>query len=179
MRAIALTLFSFFALLLIGCPTDGSGNPIFQNGEEVPDRDPDETWSADLSSGVEIDLDWATGGMGCWPGTENVNFDGSHVHDERSQAEDTDAWVRAVPETGVDISLYLIKAGTQSTDYPPDLNSSVSCDTSYDRENDGNPGVSEAAKALGGNNPYRLVIGVAGANGTTDGSFEVQLWLGE
>ncbi len=179
MRAIALTLFSLSALLLLGCPTDGGGNPIFTNGEEVPDRDPDETWFADLDEGSIIDLDWANGGSGCWPATENVNFTGTHVFDERSQAENTPAWVRAVPDTGVDVSVYLIKSGTESVGYPPDLNSNVSCDSSYDRENDGNPGVSEAAKALGGNNPYRLVIGVAGANDTTEGGFEVQLWLGE
>ena len=178
MRALILIASSSLLLLSAGCPTDGGGNPIFQNGEDVPERDPDETWSGDLSEGEPIELDWATGGMGCFPGTESMNWDGNFVFYERSLGEDTDGWLRAIPASGVDVSLLVIKAGATSEGFPPELSSGVSCDASYDRENDGNPGVSEAVKVLGGNE-YRLVIGVAGANESASGTFDMQLWLGE
>lgn len=179
MRAIGLTALSSLALLLAGCPTDGGGNPIFQNGEDVPERDPDEEWSGDLSEGEIIDLDWATGGLGCFPGTESTNWSGSFVWYERTLGEDTDGWIRAIPgDPTIDISVMAIKSSVDSTEFPPALTAGISCDTSYDRENNGNPGVSEAVKVLGGNE-YRIVIGVAGANDTTSGAFDVQLWLGE
>lgn len=184
MRAIALTLSS--ALLFVGCPTDGAGGPgglgdpggVIANGDDVPDRDPDEVWSADLSDGELIELDWATGSFGCWPGTESVNFSGSHVLFERPLPADNDAWVRATPDADIDVSLYVIKAGLNTVGLPPDLSTSLSCDASYDRAGNSNVGVSEATKVLG-NNDYRLLIGVAGANDTMSGGFDVEFWLGE
>ena len=178
MRSTAPILISSLALLLAGCPTDGNGDPIFQNGADVPERAADEEWSGDLDEGSTIDLDWATGGLGCFPGTESVNWSGNWVFYERTLGADTDGWVRANPDPATDVSVLVIKAGASTTEFPPDLTSGVSCDTSYDRENDGNPGVSEAVKVLGGNE-YRLVIGVAGANDQTSGAYDVQLWLGE
>ena len=166
-------------LLLLGLGGCASGGPVFENGEIVPERDPDESWDGDLSDGTVIDINWASsGGFGCWAGTEDVNFDGAHVIYERAQPEDVDAWVRVIPDSSVDVSLYALQAGTSGTELPPELNSAVSCETSADRETDSNPGVSEAIK-ITGYNPYRLIIGVAGANEAIAGAFTVELWLGE
>ena len=182
MRAASLFAFSSLLLLTTGCPTDGGPGPLFTNGEDVPEREPDTTWDANLEDGEIIDLDWASsGGFGCWPGTEDVNFTGTHVFENEALSADVgDFFVRVNPaDPTIDVSLYAIKTGVDTTQFPPDLPSAVACDSTFDRENNGNPGVSEATVVQGGSNPYRIVVAVAGANDTTSGGYEVEVWYGE
>jgi|GEM_PF-4708210 len=181
MRHLTLLALSSFLALGTGCPGSGLG-PLLTNGEEMPDRESDDSWTGNLSDGSVIDLDWATsGGFACYPGTETTNFTGAHVFvNDALSANVGDFFARVNPsDPTVDVSLYVLKLGVDTTEFPPDLPSAVACDTSFDRENNGNPGVSEAAVAQGGSNPYRIVVGVAGANDATSGGYEVEVWYGE
>ncbi|MCO4769601.1 MAG: hypothetical protein KDA24_06175 [Deltaproteobacteria bacterium] len=181
MRTASLVALSSLLLLTTGCPEDGGIGPFLTNGAEMPERDPDTEWDGNLSDGSIIDIDWASSGaFGCYPGTENVNFTGNHVFVDEAIGEDMgDFHVRVNPsDPTVDVSLYAIKVGTSTTDYPPDLASAIACDTSFDRENNGNPGVSEAATVQAGN-AYRIIVGVAGANDQTSGAYDVEVWYGD
>ncbi len=183
MRTASTLALSSLLLLATGCPGDGGGlGPLLTNGAEVPERDPDGGWTGNLEDGAIIDLDWATSGaFGCYPGTETTNFTGNHVWANESLSEGIgDFHVRVNPaDPLVDVSLYAIKTGTDGTEFPPDLPSAIACDTSFDRENNGNPGVSEAVTVQGGQNPYRIIVGVAGANGQTSGEYDVEVWYGD
>lgn len=183
MRVASLIAFSSLLLLATGCPPEGGGlGPLLTNGEDMPERAPDITWDGNLDSGEIIDLDWASsGGFGCWPGTEDVNFTGSHVFENDALSADIgDFFVRVNPaDPSIDVSLYAIKAGVDTIEFPPDLPSAVACDSTFDRENNGNPGVSEGTVVQGGSNPYRIVVGVAGANDATSGGYDVEVWYGE
>ncbi len=182
MRVSSFLVLASLALATTGCPTDGGPGPLLTNGDEMPSREADVTWEANLEDGEIIDLDWASGGgFGCWPGTEDTNFTGSHVFENESlSANAGNLFVRVNPANPtVDVSLYALKVGPDSTAFPPDLPSAVACDSSFDRENNSNPGVSEATTVLGGSNPYRVIIGVAGANDATSGGYDVEIWYGE
>lgn len=174
----SLSLLLLSSALLTGCP-DGTGpGSLITNGAEVPDRDPDGSWDGDLSEGEAIDVQVIEDHQ-CAPGTESLNFSGNHVFYETDQPADEDVYVKVSPDPLVDVSLYVLEVGADSTEFPPELVSSVTCDAEYDRENDLNPGEAEAVAVIGGNNPYRLVIGVAGANGATEGGYTVEYWIGE
>jgi len=183
MRSITLVALSTLLLASTGCPGEGGGpGPLLQNGATMPETAPDNGWSGNLSDGETMDIDWgSSGGFACWPGTEETNWTGAFVFEDDSLAEGVgDYHVRVTPtDPLVDVSLLAIKVGTDTTEYPPELGSGIACDTSYDRENDSNPGYSEAVIVQGGQNPYRIVVGVAGANGTTSGAYDVEVWYGD
>ncbi len=182
MRAVTFLALSSLLLAGTGCPGDGGGpGPLLTNGEEMPTTAPDNGWSGNLSDGEVLDSNWGESPYNCWPGTENTNWSGSIVFENDALAEDVgDYHVRVTPtDPTVDVSLVAMKVGTDTTDFPPDLASSIACDTSYDRANDSNPGYSEAVIVQGGQNPYRIIVGVAGANGTTSGAYDVEVWYGD
>jgi hypothetical protein len=148
------------------------------NGVEVPERDPDESFEADLSEGSIIELDWAQDSdIACWPGTEDVNFSGNHVfRDGIWGGEEMILYIRVTPATvDLDVSLYALRLGPTDTEsWPPEIYQ-AGCQTSYDNQFDANPGWSEAV-LIEGAATHRVVIGVAGANGETSGAFTIDVW---
>ena len=131
----------------------------------------------DLSSGRSIDLDWADeSDVACFPGTENLNFDGNHVFFWFAQPESSVLTVTATPESGVDSSVYVIQSANRY-EVPPDVVSAVACESGYDAQTDANPGEPDSAEVTATTNPYDILIGVAGAGGTTSGSVTLSLAL--
>lgn len=172
-------------LLLSGCEGvdlgiggDGNGDDIFggDNGDEAPARAADEVIDGDLSEGeVLSDLDWAEA-LFCWPGNENMNFDGAHVFYERTQDPNRDFFLRADPDSGVDVSVYYIQRTAGDASLPPDTSSAFDCDAMYDWESDSNPGTAEVIQVVGTNSEFSLLIGVAGAGGATSGAYTLEIW---
>jgi len=145
------------------------------NGDEVPERAPDETWAGDLSDGATMDLDWADdSSVACFIGTENKNFSGNHVLYDRIAGPGMNVFFRVTPSPDLDVSLYAMRLGENDTSWPPDV-INAPCESSYDAQYDNNPGWSEAVE-LSGSGTYRIVVGVAGANGAADGAFTVDYW---
>lgn len=130
-----------------------------------------------LGSGSTIDLDWADeSDVACFPGTENLNFDGNHVFFWFAQPESSVLTVTATPESGVDSSVYVIQSANRY-EVPPDVVSAVSCEAGYDAQTDSNPGEADEAVVTATTNPYDVLIGVAGAGGITSGSVTLTLAL--
>ena len=179
-----LPVLALFALAACtGADTDGDGNPDWSigggNGDniptnvEIPAGDPDHVITGDLSEGSVIDIGFAESNY-CWPATEDVNFNGSHVFYEFTQDSTTDLLFRVEPDNGVDVSIYYIQSdgGFQT---PPEVASPWECDARYDATNDNNPGQAEVLNATR-YNPYNVTVGVAGANGATSGGYTLQVW---
>ena len=130
-----------------------------------------------LGAGSTIDLDWADeSDVACFPGTENLNFDGSHVFFWFAQPESSTLTVTATPEPGIDSSVYVIQSASRY-EVPPDVVSAVACEAGYDAQADNNPGEADIATVTATTNPYDVLIGVAGAGGTTSGSVTLSLAL--
>jgi hypothetical protein len=156
----------------------GSVNGKTVSDVDIPDRDPDITETGNLSTGAQIDLDWADdSGIVCFPGNENVNFTGNHVFftEEKQGAEDI--YIVVDPDAGVDTSFYVLEF-VDEVQTPPDITSQPRCEAEYDQTNDHNPGSPEAV-TLQGFPDKKMLIGVAGANGATEGAFTLSIWLGE
>jgi hypothetical protein len=133
-----------------------------------------------LEDGGKIDLAFAAkSSMACWPATENVNFNGNHVIYRTSLPPYTDMTITATPkDSKTDISLYAYTVATGDTkSIPPNVSSAISCEAGYDQKTDNNPGKPETVKLNSLKNPYAVYIGVAGANGTTAGAFDLKVEL--
>lgn len=156
----------------------GTVNGKTINDVDIPDRDPDVTRTGDLATGAEIDLAWAnTSDVACFPGNENANFDGNHVFFTEEKGGAEDIFIVVDPDSGVDTSFYVLEF-TDEVQTPPDISGQPRCEAAYDQTNDRNPGSPEAV-TLQGFPEKKMVIGVAGANGATEGTFTLSLWLGE
>ena len=146
-------------------------------GDEVTTLNANATISGDLSDGEIIDLSFASSSqIACWPTTEDMNFSGNHVFYATYLPEHSKIVATVTPEPGVDVSLYMYSIATTSHYLPEEL-PSASCEAAYDQINDSNPGESESTDIVAINNPYNVVIGVAGAEGYTSGGYTLRLRL--
>ena len=131
-----------------------------------------------LESGGKFDLSFASySSNACWPATENVNFNGNHVLYRTTIPPQSEMIVTAEPQDAkTDVSVYAMMIGaTDTTHYPPNVPSCVSCEAGYDQKKDSNPGVAEKAKLQATTHGYNVIIGVAGANGTTAGNYKLKI----
>jgi hypothetical protein len=134
--------------------------------------------ASNLDKGGVIDLAWAANSsMACFPATENVNFNGNHVLFTVDLPKQTEMTITATPDgktTDLSVYAYTVSA-TGTPTLPPTVSSAVSCEAGYDQKNDSNPGVAETAKLIATTNPYKVVIGVAGAGATKSGAFKLKV----
>lgn len=131
-----------------------------------------------LESGGKIALDWAANSsMACWPATENANFNGNHTLFTTTLPPYSDLQITAVPlDPKLDLSVYsYMTSATGTPGLPPGISSALSCEAGYDAKKDSNPGASETVKQIALKNGYKVVIGVAGANGAAAGAFELKV----
>jgi len=135
--------------------------------------------SADLASGRVLEhLEWADeSDVACFPGTENTNFEGAHLLYWIDQPESTTLTATASPDSGVDVSVYILQMGTTLFQVPPDVSSVVSCEAGFDQTGDSNPGEAETTSVIATTNPYNVLIGVAGAAGVESGGFTLSVTL--
>lgn len=135
-------------------------------------------YKGDLAQGVPMhDLSWAWSSQNaCFPATEQEQFKGNHVLYVTELPANSELTVTLVPENpAAPINLYAYSIGSGQLKLVPNLSSCVSCEASY-------PQRMGAAKDEGPrrvqlravNNPYQVVIGVAGA---TSGKYQLELDL--
>jgi hypothetical protein len=135
-----------------------------------------------INGGVQIDLAWAANSsVACFPATSFDQFDGSHVVYQFDLPKYTTATVELIPKAAtLDLNLYAYSVGASSTVLPPSVPSCVSCEASYGTKsisNRYNPGGSEKVELVAINNPYRVFVGVAGAQKINQGSFDLKVTL--
>lgn len=138
-------------------------------------------YGADLKDGCKIhDLSWASrSSTACFPATQNPKFRGNHIFFVTEIPRYSKMEITVIPDDkNANMSIYAYQDGTTSTAYPPNLSSCVSCEAEHKwdypkRGKTQNHTRTVSLNAI--NNPYRVVIGVAGADGLTEGSFKLQI----
>jgi hypothetical protein len=141
-------------------------------GPSVAMLNENQSYAGDLSRGKTIDLDFAhESTMACWTETEDQNFSGPHQFFALTMAANSTLTVDLDSQPGVDANLYVIQVGTTIFTLPPDLLTAVTCEASYPMSTDRNPGEVDSAVVTTFNNPYNVIIGVAGAQGHETGGF--------
>lgn len=140
------------------------------------------SYTADLSEGNKLsDLSWAwNSSNACFPETQKQKFTGNHVFFTGIIPKYSEMVVTVIPsDPNADFSIYAFEIGVNSNKMVPDLPSCIRCEAEHkwDRPKKGktqdHTRVIKDLLAL--NTPYRVVIGVTGANGLTEGAFTLKI----
>lgn len=138
-------------------------------------------YSGNLSDGCKIhDLSWAANSsVACFPATQNKKFRGNHVFFVTEIPPYSKMHITLIPEDkSANMSLYAYQDGTGSKYFPPELPRCVSCEADHKWDYPKRGKTQDHTRAVSLNairNPYRVVIGVAGADGLDKGAFKVQI----
>jgi hypothetical protein len=136
-----------------------------------------------LGTGAKIELGWAAqSSVACFPANRNVHFNGNVVFYKTSLPAASVMKVRAIPSRpNLDVNLFAYSTGVNSNVLPPNVPNVVSCEASHGGRKylnqPFNPGETERIELNAIRNPYDVVIGVAGAQGITEGDFDLEIEL--
>ena len=139
------------------------------------------TIKGNLSEGVIMnDLSWAsTSSMACWPATQNLKFNGNHVLYETETPTNMDIKVTVIPDnTSANFSIYTIQTGTGKSELPPDIGSCSACEAEHKWDYPKRNKTQDHTRFVEINSfqgPWRLVIGVVGADKLTTGGYTLKI----
>jgi hypothetical protein len=139
------------------------------------------SYKGDLADGVKInDLSWASSSsVACFPGTQNSKFTGNHIIYITEIPANSVMDITVVPDDKTaNMSIYAYQVGINNTAMVPNLSSCMACEAEYkwDYPKVGKTQDHTRTVTLNSdNNPYRIVVGVAGADGLTKGSFTLKI----
>ena len=139
------------------------------------------TYTGDLADGCKInDLSWASHSTtACFPATQNSKFTGNHIFFVTEIPTYSDMEITVIPDDkNANMSIYAYQDGTTSDVYPPELSSCVSCEAEYKWDYPKRGKTQDHTRTVylnAINHPYRVVIGIAGADGLTTGTFKLQI----
>jgi hypothetical protein len=138
-------------------------------------------YAGNLKDGCMIqDLSFAANSsVACFPATQNIKFTGNHVFYVTEIPKYSKMYITLIPDDkNANMSLYAYQDGTTKTVYPPNVNSCVTCEADHKRDRPVKGKTQDHTRNVylnAINNPYRVVIGVAGAEGLTNGKFKIQI----
>ncbi|MFH2095326.1 MAG: hypothetical protein ABIJ16_06465 [Bacteroidota bacterium] len=140
------------------------------------------TTTGDLSKGAVIsDLSWASNSsVACFPATQNTKFNGNHVLFATQLPKRAKMTITVIPDdVNANMSIYAYSVGaTNYTSIVPNLNSCVSCEAEHkwDYPKAGKTQDHTRSVYLNAiNNPYNVIIGIAGADGLKSGKFTLKI----
>ncbi|MDZ4838226.1 MAG: hypothetical protein SGJ27_30960 [Candidatus Melainabacteria bacterium] len=138
-----------------------------------------------INAGKKISLGWAElSNVACFPATRFEQFDGNHVFYRVPMSASSSLKITMTPKDNAAINLYALRqsaAGNQPV--PPDVTTAISAEASYPKYarisatkkiQNKDDGVRKIEFTSVGN-PYSILIGVAGANGLTEGGFKLNV----
>jgi len=141
--------------------------------------------TGNLKDGAKLSsLRWAErSSVACFPGTRFEMFTGNHVFYRIVLPKRSAMKVTVEPKNGKAINLYALRQGMRRQSVPPNVTSAISCEASYPiyanlpggrtvRNKDS--GIRKI-EYISINSPYSILIGVAGANGLTEGDFVLKI----
>ncbi len=138
-------------------------------------------YKGDLSEGTKIyDLSWAwNSAVACFPETQKQKFTGNHILFVTEIPRYSIMDIELIPDDpSANMSLYAYSVGTNSNAYVPGLSSCVSCeaDHKWDYKKKGKTQDHRRFVSLNAiNNPYKVVIGVTGADGLDKETFVLKI----
>ena len=125
--------FLILGLLAAGCEDKPfSYDPNW--GSDVASIGHTDTITGDLSDGNVLEtLDWADdSSVACWPGTEHVNWTGSHVFYATLQPPNSKLTATVTPNgSDIDVNVYMVQQGAGSYQVPPEVTRVVSCEAGF------------------------------------------------
>lgn len=139
------------------------------------------TVTGNLNQGVKInDLSWAsTSSMACWPATQNSKFTGNHVLYTLEMPTNLNFKITVVPaDPNANFSIYTIQDGIGKTDLPPNIATCTSCEAEHKWDYKKAGKTQDHTRILNIDSfqgPWRLVIGVVGADGLTSGDYTLKI----
>lgn len=149
--------------------------------EPVPNQDV--AYTGNLSEGTSItDLSWAwNSSIACFPETQKRKFTGNHLFFTGVIPKYSEMTVTVIPKDPTqNFSVYAYEVGVNNMDIVPNLTRCIRCEADHFRERDfvGKP-PQDHTRVVGNlvaiNRPYRVVIGVTGADGLSEGEFTLQI----
>lgn len=147
----------------------------------VVESKPDETVevAGDLSKGKPMDLDFAQkSSNACFVAPAFDHYRGNHVLFATHLPKRSVMNITVTPaDKDADINVYAYSIGATNFSVPPGLASCVSCEASPSSNIPAKVGTAEAVSLNSVNNPYNVVIGVAGAKGRVAGAFTLKVEL--
>jgi hypothetical protein len=139
------------------------------------------SYKGNLADGVKIhDLSWASNSsVACFPGTQNSKFRGNHIIYITEIPANSIMDITVVPDDkNANMSIYAYMVGINNTAMVPNLSSCITCEAEFkwDYPKVGKTQDHTRTVSLNSDNStYRVVIGVAGAEGLTTGTFILKI----
>ncbi|MEL7532859.1 MAG: hypothetical protein AAFN10_16185 [Bacteroidota bacterium] len=138
----------------------------------------------DLSDGILMeDLSWAwSSSNACFPATQQQKFTGNHVLYTANLPRYSELEVTVVPhDKNANFSIYAYEVGLNNDAVVPNLPRCIRCeaDHKWDRNYKGKTQnhTRTVRDLIAINNPYKVVVGVVGAEGLTEGAYTLQFKL--
>ncbi|PKL35446.1 MAG: hypothetical protein CVV44_21815 [Spirochaetae bacterium HGW-Spirochaetae-1] len=139
------------------------------------------SYSGDLKDGVPVnDLSWASkSSVACFPGTQNEKFRGNHIIYVTELPAQSKMTITVIPQNVNDnMSIYAYTTAVGNKAMVPDLNSCVECEAEHKWDYPKRGKTQDHTRSVyleSMDNPYRVVIGVAGAKGVFSGKFILKI----
>jgi len=151
--------------------------PVVVKSARAPEKGKSLAYKDDIKNGVFIhDLSWAWSSQNaCFPETQKENYTGKHILFETSIPKYSIMTVTLIPtDKKAKLSLYGYQIGATSTAIVPKLSSCVSCEA--DNNQMGKATSNRRSISFTAiNHPYKIMIGIAGVKGLTEGEFVIQI----
>lgn len=142
--------------------------------------------AGDLAQGQLMPLDWAASSqVACFPATRFIEFQGHHVLYRVDLPRYAKMTIRVVPKGRDRINLYGIRQGANPAmqSVPPAVSVAGACEAAYPiyagAPNLKRGGEPQEIEFMAINNPYSILIGVAGALGVTSGDYTLEITIGD
>jgi hypothetical protein len=168
-----LLIISLFLSTMSPQPTITTIEPV-ANGEV--------SYKGDLSQGQPLaDLSWAwSSANACFPETQKQKFTGNHVFFSGIIPKHSEMTVTVIPDDATaNFSVYAYEMGVTRDDLVPNLSSCIRCeaDHKWDRPVRGKTQdhTRTVTDLVAINTPYKVIIGVTGANGLASGGFTLKV----
>lgn len=180
LRSFILSLVLATALNAPAIAAD-SVTPITVSGDKPA------TVTGNLKSGKKIPLEWAEkSNVACFPGTRFEMFDGNHVFYRVTLPPKKKIDIKLTPvDKSKVINLYALRQGAGKQAVPPNITSAISAEASYPMyARKGGKIIKNADDGIrkidfiSVQKPYSILIGVAGAKGTTEGEYKLSVNIG-
>lgn len=180
---------SFLSILLLFCTSltalaqGGGAAGVTVTPLELPAGSNSGVITGNINTGVKIPMRWAEqSSVALVPGTRFEQFDGNQVFYRIELPASSVIKLKMIPANGKKINLYALRQGINPPhEVPPNVTSAISSEASYPiyANMGGGRKVSNKDKGyrevefMSVNNPYSILIGVAGAEGETEGDFQL------
>ncbi|MEZ4875484.1 MAG: hypothetical protein R2793_08545 [Flavobacteriaceae bacterium] len=164
----------FFFLIL---PFTMSAQPTIYSVEPVPNQQV--AYTGNLSEGIFMDdLSWAwNSSNACFPETQKSKFTGKHLFFTGIIPKYSEITVTIIPEDPTaNFSVYAYEIGANNNDLVPNLPNCIRCEADHKQERnfrgrEPQDHTRKVSNLVSLNTPYRMVIGVTGADGLEEGAF--------